>query len=233
MSFYKYNRPKVDISINTTSSSSGGSGVEYPSVSIWGQPFNHTNNIDGDFITQGKVSIGNAESYFEWDEDNNALKFNGNLYATGNLTAFGYSGGGEGSDGSTPSSSTIEWSKIQNKPNFSQVAFSGSYNDLTDKPTIGNFDLSNYVKTDDYRLTNSRPASDVYSWAKASTKPSYTLDEISDGTTKKYHSHSNKSVLDSLTQTMIQILNRLSIDSSGNLVVSGNLCSTGNITAYK
>ena len=29
------------------------------------------------------------------------------------------------------------------------------------------------------------PASDVYSWAKASTKPSYTLDEVSDGSTRK------------------------------------------------
>lgn len=31
----------------------------------------------------------------------------------------------------------------------------------------------------------SLPASDVYSWAKASTKPSYNLDEVSDGTTRK------------------------------------------------
>ena len=31
----------------------------------------------------------------------------------------------------------------------------------------------------------SLPASDVYAWAKASTKPSYTLDEVSDGSTRK------------------------------------------------
>ena len=31
----------------------------------------------------------------------------------------------------------------------------------------------------------SLPASDVYSWAKASTKPTYTLDEVSDGSTRK------------------------------------------------
>ena len=31
----------------------------------------------------------------------------------------------------------------------------------------------------------SLPASDVYAWAKASTKPSYTLDEVSDGATRK------------------------------------------------
>ena len=37
----------------------------------------------------------------------------------------------------------------------------------------------------DSRLSDSRPASDVYSWAKAVTKPSYTLDEVSDGSTRK------------------------------------------------
>lgn len=31
----------------------------------------------------------------------------------------------------------------------------------------------------------SLPASDVYAWAKAPTKPSYTLDEVTDGTTRK------------------------------------------------
>ena len=34
-------------------------------------------------------------------------------------------------------------------------------------------------------IPTSLPASDVYAWAKASTKPSYTLDEVSDGTTRK------------------------------------------------
>lgn len=41
----------------------------------------------------------------------------------------------------------------------------------------------------DSRLSNSRPASDVYAWAKASTKPSYTLDEISDGSSRKLASY--------------------------------------------
>lgn len=34
------------------------------------------------------------------------------------------------------------------------------------------------VLDDDPRLTNSRPASDVYAWAKSSTKPSYTASEV-------------------------------------------------------
>lgn len=40
----------------------------------------------------------------------------------------------------TPSSGgtadTIDWSKVQNKPNFADVATSGDYNDLSNKPTI-------------------------------------------------------------------------------------------------
>lgn len=31
---------------------------------------------------------------------------------------------------------SVDWSKVQNKPTFADVATSGSYNDLTDKPTI-------------------------------------------------------------------------------------------------
>lgn len=64
----------------------------------------------------------------------------------------------------------------------------------------GNHANAGYVKqvkvgTDAYNPTGgivslpayptTLPASDVYSWAKASTKPSYTLDEITDGSTRK------------------------------------------------
>ena len=40
--------------------------------------------------------------------------------------------------------------------------------------------LETFVNTNDSRLSNARPASDVYSWAKASTKPSYSWSEITD-----------------------------------------------------
>lgn len=78
------------------------------------------------------------------------------------------------------------------------VAFSGSYNDLSDKPSIpaavavkgnaessyrtGNVNLTpaniGACANNDSRLSNSRPASDVYAWAKASSKPSYSWSEI-------------------------------------------------------
>jgi hypothetical protein len=47
-----------------------------------------------------------------------------------------------------------------------------------DVPQSGNASTSEVVKGDDTRLTDSRPASDVSSWAKASSKPSYTASEV-------------------------------------------------------
>ena len=39
--------------------------------------------------------------------------------------------------------------------------------------------LNNTVDTSDVRLSNARPASDVYSWAKEASKPAYSVGEIS------------------------------------------------------
>ena len=69
------------------------------------------------------------------------------------------------------------------------VAFSGSYKDLINTPTLGsaasknvpstgNASTSEVVMGNDSRLSNSRPASDVSAWAKAATKPTYTASEV-------------------------------------------------------
>lgn len=65
------------------------------------------------------------------------------------------------------------------------VAFTGSYTDLSNKPTIPTNTwrpLGTTADTacagNDSRLSNARPASDVYSWAKASSKPSYSKSEV-------------------------------------------------------
>lgn len=68
-------------------------------------------------------------------------------------------------------------------------SFSGDYDDLTNKPTLGtasakdipvsgNASTTQVVMGDDTRLTDSREASDVYSWAKAASKPTYTANEV-------------------------------------------------------
>lgn len=112
------------------------------------------------------------------------------------------------------------WSQVSGKPSFATVATSGSYNDLSNKPTIptipgslknpnaltislngtsqGAYDGSavkninitassvgaaasshTHTKAQITDFPTSMPASDVYSWAKQSSKPSYTISEVS------------------------------------------------------
>lgn len=115
---------------------------------------------------------------------------------------------------------TPTWSQVSDKPSFATVAKSGSYNDLSNKPTIptipgslknpnaltislngtsqGAYDGSavkninitassigaaasshTHTKAQITDFPTSMPASDVYSWAKQSSKPSYTISEVS------------------------------------------------------
>ena len=53
----------------------------------------------------------------------------------------------------------------------------------------------------DSRLTNSRPASDVYSWAKAATKPSYNYSEV--GAAAASHNHDDRYYTESEMDTLL------------------------------
>ena len=61
--------------------------------------------------------------------------------------------------------------QILNKPTLGTAS-------ALDVATSGDASTTQVVKGDDTRLTDSRNAADVYSWAKASTKPSYTASEV-------------------------------------------------------
>lgn len=72
--------------------------------------------------------------------------------------------------------------------------------DITDFPTLGtastknvassgNASESQVVMGNDTRLTDARKASDVYAWAKTSTKPTYTSDEV--GAASATHNHND------------------------------------------
>ena len=52
---------------------------------------------------------------------------------------------------------------------------SAAYKDV---PTSGNASTTQVVMGTDTRLSDARPASDVSAWAKASTKPTYTANEV-------------------------------------------------------
>ena len=69
------------------------------------------------------------------------------------------------------------------------AATKANWNNVSNKPTLGTASALNVaetgnatdtqvVKGNDTRLSDSRPASDVYPWAKADTKPTYSYSEI-------------------------------------------------------
>lgn len=64
-----------------------------------------------------------------------------------------------------------EDSYINNKPSLGTAA-------ALDVAESGNASTTQVVKGDDSRLSDSRNAADVYSWAKAATKPSYSASEV-------------------------------------------------------
>lgn len=49
---------------------------------------------------------------------------------------------------------------------------------VLDVATTGDASITQVVKGDDSRLTDARSAADVYEWAKAETKPTYTANEV-------------------------------------------------------
>ena len=137
------------------------------------------------------------------------------------------------------SANAVAWSKVSGKPTFATVATSGSYNDLSNKPTI----------------PTTLPASDVYAWAKAKTKPSYSYSEITGkptlatvATSGSYNDLSNKptipaavsvtqkltsgteigSVTIGSTTTKLYAPTATSVDLSGYLPLSGGTIK-GNI----
>ena len=69
---------------------------------------------------------------------------------------------------------------------------------------------------------SSMPASDVYAWAKAATKPSYTLDEVSDGSTRK--------LSDYLTKITYEWNKDISFGSSGYLKIGSFQMYDSNVT---
>lgn len=102
---------------------------------------------------------------------------------------------------SMPASDVSDWAKASTKPSYDADevgAVSTTANQglttteqanardniglgsasVKDVPTSGNASTTQVVMGDDTRLSDARQASDVYSWAKAENKPSYTASEV-------------------------------------------------------
>lgn len=102
---------------------------------------------------------------------------------------------------SLPASDVYSWAKASTKPSYtySEVGaaasnhnHAGIYEPIFVKNSAFNKNFGSAVDTvcqgNDARLSNARPASDVYAWAKAATKPSYSYSEV--GAAAASHSHS-------------------------------------------
>ena len=79
---------------------------------------------------------------------------------------------------------------ITNDSSYGKAGMNVAWTGTTWDALGSNVDLSNYVTTSDSRLSNARPASDVYAWAKAAKKPSYSASEI--GAAPASHNHDDR-----------------------------------------
>ena len=126
--------------------------------------------LEGDLLVTGGVTMYGSDSSFTPSTIMDAIAVDGTTISKsgGVLKVIGGTGGGV--------ADSVAWANITGKPTFATVATSGKYSDLSGTPS-------------------SLPASDVYSWAKASTKPSYSWSEITSkptwiGSSKPSYSYS-------------------------------------------
>lgn len=84
---------------------------------------------------------------------------------------------------------SMAWTAITGKPSFASVATSGKYSDLSGLPTI----------------PTTLPASDVYAWAKAATKPPYTKAEVGLGNVDNLAASGYLTALSSNTTNAVSI----------------------------
>ena len=114
----------------------------------------------------------------------------------------------------------VDWNDVENKPNFATVATSGSYNDLTDKPTIPEApDLTNYATKDD--LANAKP--DLTPYAK-------TADLSTVATSGSYEDLTNKPTIPepyTLPTASTTTLGGVKVDGSTITIADGVISSAG------
>lgn len=75
---------------------------------------------------------------------------------------------------------SYSWSEITSKPSFAAVATSGSYNDLSNKPTIPTVptNVSAFNNDAGYLTGYTEADPTVPQWAKSAQKPTYTASEV-------------------------------------------------------
>lgn len=148
-------------------------------------------NISPEFVFIAKVIIQYTGADWQIVQVNRLTgnKVNQTIYPSGNFLSTVATDGITITGNGTPSSPLVgsgtgssvqaDWSEIdslqpdyiKNKPTLGTAS-------SKDIPAVGNASVTEVVYGTDTRLTDSRVASDVYTWAKAATKPTYTYTEV-------------------------------------------------------
>lgn len=129
-----------------------------------------------------------------------------------------------------PASDVYSWAKASTKPSY-------TFAEITSKPTTisgygitdahitnGVITIGNNTITPLTSFTESDPT--VPTWAKASSKPTYNLDEVSDGTTRKLSDYKTIASLQSKGNVNIPIY----FDSNGNAQIITGLTLDGELS---
>ena len=158
---------------------------------------NHTTDTTKHITATERTSWNNKLDKSVWDSvftvSNDSLKIKVNVVGEGEISAYGDGGSGGAltivdnlDSTSTDSALSANMGRVLKNLIESNSGGSGeggsggvsSWNDLTDKPTTFTPSAHTHTKADITNFPTSLPASDVYSWAKASSKPSYSWTEI-------------------------------------------------------
>jgi hypothetical protein len=129
-------------------------------------------------LTKTDVGLGNVDNTADSTKSVSYAATSGNAsYAT--------------SAGSAPASDVFSWAKAATKPAYTYTEVgaapashnhAGIYEPAFLKNTAFNKNFGTIADSvcqgNDSRLSDARPASDVYAWAKTATKPSYTKAEV-------------------------------------------------------
>ena len=116
-------------------------------------------------------------------------------------------------------------------------SFSGSYSDLSNKPTLGtaaakdvpasgNASTTQVVMGNDSRLSDSRNAKDVSAWAKAASKPSYTASEVGAIASTEKGANGGVATLDNTGKLPSSQLPTLGTAAAKDVPSSGNASAT-------
>ena len=158
---------------------------------------NHTTDTTKHITATERTNWNNKLDKSVWDSvftiSNDSLKIKVNVVGEGEISAYGDGGSGGAltivdnlDSTSTDSALSANMGRVLKNLIESNSGGSGeggsggvsSWNDLTDKPTTFTPSAHTHTKADITNFPTSLPASDVYSWAKASSKPSYSWTEI-------------------------------------------------------